>query len=285
MKKKKLGVRGKVLRVLLSLQVLAAPAQFVARAGSLVAQARPDVMAEEARRARAAAAEFAERLLRARDFGPVVREMFVGDFARRYVAAQAGRTEAGGEFMFDGVPALQFKAALGAQAEGELWPRLHVAANNLLHYGFLTFMARGGPSAGTLEKEVLEVYPPEVREMFSERPALANFLVKRGDYAAVATQEELRETVETLERAARLTRERLDARLPLRAERLDANVSELRRVADEMPVEALPAGGEVFMGQPAGTRLLRVLSPVGLVLILTPEGDRMRVVWASTIRD
>ena len=287
MKRKLVRVRGKVLRVVVSLQVLLTPVQMIARAGSLVAQTRPGVTAEEARRARAAAVEFTDRLLRARDLAPVVREMFVADFARRYIQSQAKRTgnTARGEFMFEGVPALQFKTALTAHAESELWPRLYVAANTLLHYGFLTFMAKGGTSAESLEKDLLEVYPPAVRKLFAERPALANFFVKRGDYKAVATLEELRETVETMEQAVRLSREQLDRRLPLKLDRLDANMSALRSVADSMEVQLLPTGDAELMGYTADTRLLRILSPIGLVLILAPEGDRLKVVWASTVRD
>jgi hypothetical protein len=134
-------------------------------------------------------------------------------------------------------------------------------------------MAKGAPSADSLEEGLREVYPPAVFEMFAARPTLANFFVKRGDYVAVGTLEELREMVETLERAAALTREQLDRRLPLKPEKLDANMEELRQAADSFEVETLQTADAEFMGYPAGTRLLRVLSPVGLVLILKPEGE------------
>lgn len=274
---------GRALRVLVSLQLLIVPAQFGLRVLAFAAQARPGLTAEEAKRARAVAAEFSERLLRARDLAPVVREMFVADFARRYVAEQGKRHGGGGDFMFDGIPALQFRRELAAaHAESELWPRFYVAANDLLHYGFLTFMAKGGPKPNALEQELRRVYPAEVFELFARRPTLANFFVKRGDYVAVDTLEELRETTETLERAARLTREQLDRNVPLKPEKLDANMGELRRMADRLPVEPLDTGGESFLGYPAGTRLLKVVTPVGLMLILAPDGDKLKVVWAST---
>jgi hypothetical protein len=117
MKRTLVRARGKVLRVAVSAQMLLAPAQFLVRAGALAAQARPGVTAEEARRARAAAVEFTERLLRARDLKPVVGEMFVADFARRHVAQEASRGGGRGDFMFEGVPALQFRRALLAHAE------------------------------------------------------------------------------------------------------------------------------------------------------------------------
>ena len=288
MKRKLVKLRGPLARLLLALQLFALPAQFALRAWAMVVQARPGVVsADDARRARAAAAAFAERLLRSRDLGAVVREMYVSDFARRYVEQQSGRAVQGPprDFMFEGIPSLRFSPALLARPESELWPRLYVAANNLHHYGFLSFMARGGPSPGRLEQEVRDVYPRGVAELFDKNPSLANFLVRKGDYVPVGTTEELRDVVTRLEEAARLTRAALDSRLPLKEEKLERSLGELRRVTESMEVRELQTGGRAFMGYPAGARFFRVLTPVGLDLLLVREGEAMKVVWAHMMRN
>jgi hypothetical protein len=96
-KSKLAKLRGPLVRVVVSLQLVVTPAQLALRVGAAAAvQTAPGgVLADEAREARELAAVFSERLLRARDLAPLVREMYVGDFARRYVEQQAARDRQG----------------------------------------------------------------------------------------------------------------------------------------------------------------------------------------------
>jgi len=269
--------------LLLLLLMQGASAAFARQAG------RGVLTKEEERQAREVAAAFTDRLIETHDFAQVVSELYVGDFAARYLKREAASAARGrGEtFMLAGVPALSFKETLAAR-DDEYWPRLYVAANNLINYGFLLLLSKktlkelGDPDKFD-EREMLAIYPPEAVKVLDSDPTTANFLKMKTRPVEVATPEDLREVTTTLEEAARLTRAGLGERLP-RGARLEQNLGMLNAASARTPVELLPSD-EDFSGYPKGTRLFRVFAPIGYNLTLLKEGGSMKIVWANMPED
>lgn len=275
----KAGLSSALLLILLLAQ-FGAPARAAQASG---------VTKEEERRAREVAAAFTDRLIETRDFAPVVRELYAGDFMSRYIKWEsAGQARAGSEtFMLEGVPALSFKESLAAHADDEYWPRLYVAAQTFLHFSFLSLYSRRslediGGADDLDSQEILGVYPPQVFKLFDANPTLANFLMKKGRPVDVGTTDELRAVTVTLEEAVRLTRARLDEHLA-KGTHLAENLRLMKAAAARTKVELLTEGE--FMGYPPGTRFFRVFAPVGYSLILVEDGGAMKVVWASVPSD
>jgi len=131
-------------------------------------QAGGGLTKDEERQAREVAAAFTDRLVETHDFAKVVGELYVNDFAARYLKREAASAARGmGEsFMLAGVPALSFKKTLAARDDDEYWPRLYAAANDIIHYGFLLLLSKktlkelSDPEKFD-EREMLAVHPPD----------------------------------------------------------------------------------------------------------------------------
>jgi hypothetical protein len=245
------------------------------------------VTKEEEVKVRAVAAAFADRLFETHDFAAVVRELYVEDYMTRYLKSRgdAGRGP-DSAFMLDGVPSLLFRTKLAARAGDENWPRLFLAAGNMIHYGFARLLSRKtleelSDPEKLKEEDMFGAYPPEALKVLDANPSLANFLLKKGVGVDVKTPEELRAAAEAMEEAARLTRARLGERVREGAT-LERNVGLLKKAAERTDV-SLVEGPEAF-GYPRGTRLFRVFA-VSYNLVLVEEGGKMKIVWAFAVDD
>ena len=242
------------------------------------------VTKEEEAEAREVASAFFERLFETHDFAAVVGELYVSDYMPRHFRSRLAVNEraADSTFMLDGVPSLSFDSRLAAHADDEHWPRLFVAANNFMHYGFVSMFSRKdmeemGDPEKIADADMLAAFPPEAVEVLGANPSLANFIRKKGDDVDVLTLEELRAVTEGMEKAERLTRAGFDERVPA-TEKLERNLAMLRALPAREDV-SLVADAEAF-GYPEGTRLFRVFAPVCYNLILVREGERLKIVWA-----
>jgi hypothetical protein len=247
------------------------------------------VTKDEEREEREVAAAFTDRLIETHDFAPVVRELYAGDFMSRYLKNEldAGPHPASAAFMLDGVPGIFFKETLASSDDSEYWPRLYVAAQTFLHFSLLSLYSKKSlkeiSKADDLdERDILDVYPPEVVKLLDSNPTLANFLLKKGRPVDVTTPDELRDVTTTLEEAVRLTRAHLDERLA-KGTHLAQNLRMMKAAAAQTKIELLT--DEEFMGYPKGTRFFKVFTPIGYKLILVKDGGAMKVVWASVPSD
>lgn len=253
------------------------------------------VTKEEEAEVRATASVFSKRLEETRDFAAVVREMYAEDFMSHYLKGQvrwaAGSTDAGSKietFMLEGVPALHFKLSLAARVDDEHWPRLYAAANDMMHFGFLAYLSKrklgelDEPEQSGDEAEFLEAYPPEVFKVLDSNPVLTNFLKMKGREGEVETAEDLRAVTETMEQAARLTREAATAR-PSSSPLLEENMRWLKSAESKLDV-TLVENEEAF-GYTKDTRLFNIFTSAGYDLFLVKEGGRMKVAWATFPHD
>ncbi|MET0650539.1 MAG: hypothetical protein ABW208_28350 [Pyrinomonadaceae bacterium] len=246
------------------------------------------VTREEAAEARATAAAFAERLRATQDFGAVARELYADDFMSRQLKSLndwAGRVQTN-TFMLAGVPSLTFERSLAEKAPAEDWRRLRIAADNLLHFMFLSLLARqsfqdlGDPDKYD-DRAALGVFPPEAVKVLGANPSLANFLKKQEDEVVIRTPEELRAVAAALEEAVRLTRPRLAESLA-QGKHLAAN---LRLFGEGFSRDEVKTADAVAAGYPEGTRLFHVFAPNAYNLLLVRQGGAMKIVWAGLPSD
>lgn len=242
---------------------------------------------EEERLARETAAAFSERLLAARDFGPVVRELYAHDFMKHYLAkmSEGMKERRGSTFMLYGVPALEFRTGLLSRDEDENWPRLYAAVSDLMFYTYLSLMSRGSlrdlsDPEKMRDRDILSVYPPEAVCVLEKNRTTANFLKRRAGNSEVATADDLRATAEALEEAARLTRARVEKLSAEGGPHLSKNLEVLKAASERSPVELMRDGGAPVL-YPPGTRVFKVFSPLLYDLYLVSEGGRMKVAWAN----
>jgi hypothetical protein len=242
---------------------------------------------EEETEARAVAAGFADRLFETHDFGAVVREFYVVDYMPRYLRSQyEARRGSDSSFMLEGIPSLSFNRRLAARAEDENWPRLFVAAGNMIHYGFARLLSSKSleelsDPEKLKEEDMFGVYPPEAVKILDANPALANFLKKKSATVELKTPEELRAAAEGMEEAARLTRASLGKRVREGAT-LKRNIAMLKTASERMGVSLID-DAEAF-GYPKGTRLFKVFA-VSYDLLLVNEDGRLKVVRATVPED
>ena len=247
------------------------------------------VTKEEQAEARAKAAAFAERLGATQDFAAVARELYAEDFMSRQLKGLLHRAEGQPprDFMLQGIPSLTFGSPLASKAGVEDWKRVRLAADDLLHFVFLSMISHhsfeelGGP-AGQDVRNILGVFPPEALKVLNANPASANLLMRKGGGVIVKTPEELRALAAALEEAVRLTRPRLAESLA-KGKHLEANMRlfKERLAPDEIRTYD---DAEVF-GYPKGTRLYILFAPNGYRLVLVRQGGTMKVVWAGLPSD
>jgi hypothetical protein len=260
-------------------------------AGAASAQAPAGgVTKEEAAEARATAAAFAERLGGSQDFAAVARELYAEDFMSRQLKGISEWSKGAGarDFMLPGIPSLTFDRALAAKADVEDWKRVRLAADNLLHFMFLSLLAThsfeelGDPDKMD-ERSLLGAFPPEAVKVLGANPSAANLLVKKESEVVVKTPEELRALAAALEEAVRLTRPRLAESLA-KGKHLDANLRLFGEAFSRDEVK-LAEGEATVAGYPEGTRLFRVYAPNAYSLLLVRQGGAMKVVWAGLPSD
>ncbi len=259
--------------------------------GALAQERGGGVTKEDEASVRAVAAAFAERLGATRDFAPVARELYAEDFMARQLRLSTRLADAAppaGDFMLESIPSLTFHRSLASHAGLADWTRLRVAADNLMHYIFLSLMSR--QSAADMEdpekfdeSAITDVFPPEAVKVLDANPAGANFIMKKGREVVVKTPEELRALASTLEEAARLTRERLAETLA-QGRHLESNLRLLKEASarDEVTASALDAED---LGYPKGARLFNVFAPNGYVLVVVKSGGTFKVVSAGLPHD
>jgi hypothetical protein len=272
--------KGLALALVLTLLTAGAAAQEAPAGG---------VTKEEEAEARAAAAAFAERLRASKEFALVARELYADDFMSRQLKGLTRSAEGTprSDFMLQGIPSLTFSSPLASKAEVEDWKRVRFAADDLLHFVFLSmisgysFEELGGP-AGRDARNILGVFPPEALKVLNANPASANLLIRKGGEVVVKTPEELRALASALEEAVRLTRPRLAESLA-KGTHLEAN---MRLFKERLAPDAVKAYGDAeLFGYPEGTRLYILFAPNGYRLVLVRQGGAMKVVWAGLPSD
>lgn len=246
------------VRALITLLLVVSVGATQAAAGARFAE-RQQLAPEEEREAR----EFVEvlfgRLEREQDFGPLLKELFVGDFAEQLHAAARE----------DGLFPFVDRAAAAELSRDELL-RYHVASSNLLlltslHMTDARLAARAAKGGAPDEDEAAselkwaDIFPPDVLELLKDDPYFGRVIAEEesadaSDKDTITTAEQLRAFTATVERANELLRRRLTGEQTRRAFAEWRRIAATEDGATESPYATVL--GSDWYGQPAGTRIV-----------------------------
>lgn len=239
----------------------------------------PDEAAEARRVARRFADLFAER----GDFGAVVDELYVRDFARRFVEqSRAEVASSGARAPRNFVPGLEYAPSALDDATEDDWRRFYLAANGVLLRGLVASLNASAPALlkgkTPAESSVRDMYPRGVRRLFDDDPILRNFVERRGDRTPVASAADMRRVTTLLERALAVPDEA--GRPSSRALTTDAEKAVALIASSDLGAPEATTLREAYFGYPPGTRVVRVVSLMYELLLAREDGE-LRVVWAE----
>ena len=228
---------------------------------------------------------FTARFAETRDLTPIVSELYVNDFVERYKKFKGEhftppvKSNSGGLYF---APGLDYDSRLLAEAGGEDWRRLYIAANNFLLVGMVSALKKTPDDATDIK--ATDIYPARVVKLLDGNPNLANMIVRKRRPKAIGSVEEMRKVVTDLEAAVAIMQRRQPGK-PVRAGDKDwAGAVKLIR-GDEFFRPQVEVTDAEFFGFPEGTRILDVKTPLGLRLMLARDGARLKVFWTEIIAD
>ena len=257
------------LRPLLGLVIVLCVAPSVA-----ISQVREQVDEREQREAQKLAKLFLVRMQRSRNVGEL-RDLFVDDFGRRYVASQWG----------DIGSSIAFNNKLGTQVSASDWERYYAAQLSLRYCIVLYIVSTMCPDqirameTGKLNSENL-LAPPEVYAIFDTSPFLVWDYRKDGPSAKreVETVEEFQALIVVLEKATAVMRDRFRKKPPEESACYRENIAS--EVKEDLKPHLVVYDKETF-GFPAGTHFFQALTkPPLFELLLVKTDSGVRVAFA-----
>lgn len=250
---------------------------------------KDEITAEEKKAANELADRFIQRLDETGDIEPLIKEMFVRDFIRRFVSnekREGGADPAGVKILF--VPGLEVDAKLLDQASEEDWTNLYVSSFDVMQYAFgVTFNAGADyyvkgkePGDEALEKTLATMFPQDVANSFHRSPILKNF-IKKEDSSLIQTLDELRDVNNTLAGAVKILHR------PENAQRMRPTKNAI--AAQKLTKQKLASyldpyveiGGDGMYGFPKGTRFVRVFATIIHLLLLVRIDGEYKIVRAE----
>jgi hypothetical protein len=237
----------------------------------------------ESKSAQEVAGLFIKRLEETADISRLLGELYVDDFIERYIRQQRKsliKDQAAQAIFF--APGLEYRASLLEQATPDDWRRFYVATYSLIYSGFVMGMNRAAKDLLSgkepSDKILKDIYPPKVVKLFGQHPILKN-LIEMKERKPIATAEEMRSVIATLEQAVTLLRTDEVRKL--------YQLTEDSRKIIEMLKQSLTAEASVevadeeFFGYPQGTQVFYVPTPFMLQLIIVNTGGKYRIVWTE----
>lgn len=238
----------------------------------------PQVTQAEAREARDVATQFTVRFVQTRDLAPIVKDLFWSDFIERYKESN--------QSVLEGKPAnlllvsgLDYNSRLLREGNSEDWQRFYVAANNFLLLGFLSGLKHYSGEKSDIK--ATDLYPASVIKLLDQNPNLANMIVRKGSGKAVGSVEEMRSATATLEQA--VTAIRNADRESLRAG-IEGKLAKVIK-EDEFFAPRVDVMDQHFFGFPKDTRIISIKTPLGLVLYLARDGERLKIFSTEIITE
>lgn len=268
----------KCLAAVLTILVLSVNGTSLAAATSQTEE--PQVTKAEAREARDVATQFTVRFVKTRDLAPIVNDLYWSDFIERYKESRLseveGRPKPPNLLLVSG---LDYNSRLLREANAEDWQRFYVAANNFLLLGFLSGLKHY--SAGNSDVKPTDLYPADVIKLLDKNPNLANMIERKGSPKAVGSVEEMRSATATLEQAVAAIRNADPEKLPAGIEEKLAKVI----TEEEFFTPRVDVMDQIFFGFPKDTRIISIKTPLGLVLYLARDRERLRIFSTEIITE
>ena len=249
--------------------------------------------AEELKAAREISSRFVQRITETGDIEPLIKEMFVADFMRRYVKERKIEerkieTSKDRETHTLFAPGTEYDTVLLDKATDEDWRRFYIATFNFMQYGFTyvfnseTKSLAAGKKEDDIDLERLtsDMYPPTVIELFGTDPVLRNFVRKQGPPRPIRTVEELRNVNSLLEKALKI--------LYTGSAAVNGKLSETSKIVLKKLIEnpdkdsdpSLEVCDDECYGFAKGTRMLNVYAVPSYILLIAKVGSDYKVIFA-----
>ena len=232
----------------------------------------------EARDAHEIAVQFTLQFAEMKDLAPVVKDLYFENFVERYVQSRAKNPDLNSAPHAYFLPGLEYNSRLLREGSPAEWQRFYIAANNFLLFGFVRGMKKGDDA-----KEIKpgDLYPTSVIELLARDPNLKNMIERKGRSTPISTAEELRRATVTLEQAGAILRQESGIKSLLKVDR--GELAALMKQDDFFKAQIV-ADGDLFQF-PKGTRIILIKTPLGLQLLMTRDGDKLKIFWTEIITD
>ena len=260
--------------------------------GAAAAQAEEQPTPDETRAVHALVDQFVNRLQETGEIATVMDELFVSDFATRYVNEQRKRVADHPQWypQIYFAPGLTYLPRLLDEASTNDWRRLSIATHNLVYYGFLIGMNHFAKDLLKGEEPDLEslenlenIYPSNLVEFLKDDPILKDFILAEGAPNPIGNAADMRRVAEKLEQALALLKRGGEPWPP----RLTGDGKEALALMRKAFRKGLPPQvieGEVFGYLPAD-RIFVVQTPMIFKLYAINNHGEYQIVWADAIMD
>lgn len=238
----------------------------------------PQITQVEAREAREVAKQFTLQFIRSRDLAPIVKDLYWADFIERYKAFTSKDLNGNSTDILL-VSGLDYNSRLLQEGTSEDWQRFYIAANNFLLLGFLAGLKHY--SVENADIKATDIYPSNVIKLLDKNPNLANMIVRKGRSKAVGSVEEMRNATATLEQAVSDVRQKEPVSFLAGIEK------ELVRVMteDDFFGPRVEVTDQEVFGFPKGARIISIKTPIGLVLMLARDSNRLKIFSTGIIAE
>ncbi len=204
------------------------------------------------------------------DLTPIIKDFYFRDFVERYKGFKTKALNSKHVDLYF-APGLEYSSQLLTAADSKDWEGFYVATNNFLLLGFISGLKVY--SNETRDIRASDLYPSEVIELLHSNPTLANMIERKESVKAVGTVGEMKAATATLSQAVAMIREKNKG-----GPSLITKKDELKKVImhDELFKPRVEVLDENFFGFPKNTRILFIITPIGLQLMLARDADRLR---------
>lgn len=232
----------------------------------------------EEREAREVARQFTLQFIRTRDLAPIVKDLYWSDFIERYKQSRLKDLNGNSRDLLL-VSGLDYNSRLLTEGNSEDWKRFYIAANNFLLVGFLVGLKHY--LDGKTDFKITDIYPPSVFALLDNNLNLANMIVRKGSSKAVSSVEEMRNATATLEQAVSVLRQKERGR-PLAT--IEKKLTKVM-TEKEVFIPRLEIADRDFFGFPKGTRIILMNAPIGRLLLLARDGNRLKIFATEILAD
>lgn len=232
----------------------------------------------EEREAREVARQFTLQFIRTKDLAPIVKDLYWSDFIERYKQSRSKDLNGNSTDLLL-VSGLDYNSRLLTEGNSVDWQRFYIAANNFLLLGFLAGLKHYSGEKADIKPT--DIYPSSVIKLLDKNLNLANMIVRKGSSKAVGSVEEMRNATATLEQAVSVIRQKERGRSLARIEKKLTKVM----TEDDFFKPQLEVTDQDFFGFPKGTRITLIKTPIGLVLMLARDSNRLKIFSTEIIAD
>lgn len=234
---------------------------------------------------------FIQRLDETSEIEPLIKEMFVEDFAARYVKEKKAEAIEENSKPDDDIlltSGLEYKTRLLDEASEEDWRQIQISVFNIMNYmsGNLmnrmakSILSKKEPDDDELFRLMMNLFTKKVTNIFDNDRVLRNFIVMK-ERTPINSLEELRRVNSALAKALEiLKKEKTWSSSKMTSEAKQVQKMYREKSGEESAPTLLIADRETF-GYPKGTRLVTIFANLMTELTVVKVGNDYKIVQAK----